>query len=416
LRQLNTHEGSRVLTFDPNDPTQVNPTQHQDVSLSVYRVGARLKLGDAGDLLVSAIESDRDQNIDDQVEAGFGPIHSLSLTNDTGHQVEAMISDRSPLGFLRAGGGVAEVNRVNDSTFTSSLGFPFEAGLHNTQDVSYAYVDLRRPLGRTLDLELRFGYDSVEQTQTSRSALTPGAGLLWHPSPAFLARVAAGRVLKRPLVVNQTIAPVELAGFDLVLDEFDATLSDQVGVAAEYRPVDSLRLGVELEKRWLSNQDLAESGTVLDDQKELYGLGYVYWLPFPRLAVTLAAEVDRYRRHWRDTDEGPIRVDTLNAPLSLRYFDPSGLFAGVTARLLAQRVSAKNGDELQQNDSATNPIVDAEIGYRLAGGGATATLSVNNLFDRDVRYQDAAFRTEERDLPPQFLPTRTILGSVTLSF
>jgi len=28
----------------------VNPTQHQDVSLSVYRVGARLKLGDAGDL------------------------------------------------------------------------------------------------------------------------------------------------------------------------------------------------------------------------------------------------------------------------------------------------------------------------------------------------------------------------------
>jgi outer membrane receptor protein involved in Fe transport len=327
-----------------------------------------------------------------------------------------MIVDRSPLGFLRAGGGLAEAKQVNDSTFTSSLGFPFEAGLHDTQDVSYAYVDLRRPLGRTLDLELRFGFDSVEQTQTSRSTLTPGAGLLWHPSPSFLARVAAGRVLKRPIVVNQTLAPAEIAGFDLVLDDYDATLSDQAGLAAEYRPVQSLRLGVELEKRWLSHQDLAESGTVVDDQKELYGLGYAYWLPFPRLAVTLSAEVDRYRRHWRDTDQGPVRVNTLNVPLGLRYFDPSGLFAGVTARLLAQRVSAKNDAGLQQNDSAVNPIVDAEVGYRLAGGSATATLSVSNLLDRDLRYQDDAFRTAERDLPPRFLPARTILGSVTLSF
>ena len=79
-------------------------------------------------------------------------------------------------------------------------------------------------------------------------------------------------------------------------------------------------------------------------------------------------------------------------------------------------MSAKNDAGLQQNGTATNPLVDAEIGYRLAGGGATATLAVTNIFDQDVRYQDQSFRTAGNDLPPQYLPARTILGSVTLSF
>ena len=191
-------------------------------------------------------------------------------------------------------------NIVNFDAFPVPVTFEEET----SQDVAYAFVDLRRPLGRTLDLELRLGFDSVDQSELARSTPTPGAGLLWHPSPSFLARVAAGRALKRPIVVNQTIAPAELAGFDVVLDDRDATISDQVGLAAEYRPLPSLRLGTEIEKRWLSHQETGGLETVTDDQKELYGLGYAYWLPFPRLAVTLAAEVDRYRRHWRDTDRG----------------------------------------------------------------------------------------------------------------
>ena len=41
---------------------------------------------------------------------------------------------------------------------------------------------------------------------------------------------------------------------------------------------------------------------------------------------------------------------------------------------------------------------------------------MTNIFDEDVRYQDEAFRTAGTNLPPRFLPTRTILGSITLSF
>ena len=74
----------------------MNPTEHQDSSLSVYRVGARLKLGDVGDLVVSAIQSDLDLNDDEESDAGvLGQARTSGLNADTGHQVEAVASARS---------------------------------------------------------------------------------------------------------------------------------------------------------------------------------------------------------------------------------------------------------------------------------------------------------------------------------
>ena len=73
MRRLNTHQGDRKLSFDPAGLTEVHPTEHQDFGLSVYRVGARLKLGDAGDLLVSAIQSDLDLSDDVEPTRRAGP-------------------------------------------------------------------------------------------------------------------------------------------------------------------------------------------------------------------------------------------------------------------------------------------------------------------------------------------------------
>ena len=257
-RRLDTHQGNRTLSFDPADLTQVNPTEHQDFGLSVYRVGARLKLGDAGDLggLGDPVRP-RPQRRRGVRRGRAGP----SPYERAERRHAATKSRRWPRpGVRSASCARAEAwPRSGATTATSSTSTPFRVSVtfeeETTQDVAYAFVDLRRPLGRTLDLELRLGFDSVDQSELARSTPTPGAGLLWHPSPSFLARVAAGRVLKRPIVVNQTIAPAELAGFDVVLDDRDATISDQVGLAAEYRPFPSLRLGTEIEKRWLSHQE-----------------------------------------------------------------------------------------------------------------------------------------------------------------
>ena len=49
--ELNTHEGNRNLSLDPAEVALADPTQHSDLGLSVYRVGARLDYSDAGDLL-----------------------------------------------------------------------------------------------------------------------------------------------------------------------------------------------------------------------------------------------------------------------------------------------------------------------------------------------------------------------------
>ena len=70
MRQLNTHEGNRTLSFDPADLTQVNPTEHQDLQPLGLPRRRPAQLGDAGDLLVSAIQSDLDLNDDEESDAG----------------------------------------------------------------------------------------------------------------------------------------------------------------------------------------------------------------------------------------------------------------------------------------------------------------------------------------------------------
>ena len=62
-------------------------------------------------------------------------------------------------------------------------------------------------------------------------------------------------------------------------------------------------------------------------------------------------------------------------------------------------------------------IVDAAIGWRIPNRLGIVSLEVRNLFDEEFKYQDDSFR-EFRDEPSigPYIPDRTILGRLTLSF
>jgi len=60
-------------------------------------------------------------------------------------------------------------------------------------------------------------------------------------------------------------------------------------------------------------------------------------------------------------------------------------------------------------------VVDAAIGYRLPKRRGILSLEVRNLFDEDFLYQDTNI---QQPVPsnPRFIPDRTVMGRVTLSF
>ena len=115
----------------------------------------------------------------------------------------------------------------------------------------------------------------------------------------------------------------------------------------------------------------------------------------------------------------PKALKTISVPLGVRYFDPSGFFAGVGATYVNQEVvrtpSAIELGFLGGQDEFV--VVDASIGWRFPKRFGIASLTVYNLFNEKFLYQDDFFR-EFRDEPTAspYIPDRRVVGRGTLYF
>jgi outer membrane receptor protein involved in Fe transport len=111
----------------------------------------------------------------------------------------------------------------------------------------------------------------------------------------------------------------------------------------------------------------------------------------------------------------------VSVPLGIRYFDPSGFFAGLLGTYIDQEVvrtaSAKELFLGLTDGESTFFVVDASIGWRLPKRLGIAALTVRNLFDEKFRYQDDGFR-EFRNEPTStpYIPERQLMGRVSLYF
>jgi hypothetical protein len=102
--------------------------------------------------------------------------------------------------------------------------------------------------------------------------------------------------------------------------------------------------------------------------------------------------------------------------LGVRYFHPSGWFAGGAVALVHQEVRRSPTSELEDG-SDSFAVVDASVGYRFRNRAGALSLQVSNLLDQGFQYQDDSFR-EFRDEPSvgPYIPERQIRLRLTLSF
>jgi outer membrane receptor for monomeric catechols len=129
----------------------------------------------------------------------------------------------------------------------------------------------------------------------------------------------------------------------------------------------------------------------------------LYWTPADWLAVST-----EYRYVREDSSPGP-EVTTHSVPVELRFFHPSGIFAGARATFVDQSGRFEINDNLR-SDSDQFWVADAALGYRLPNRWGLTALEVSNLFDRHFHFQDVDPSS------PTILPERTILGRLILRF
>ncbi len=411
LRKTDFDRGDLELTFMDD----FSPDLRQTEEFESARLGFRHSFSPGNTLLASYLHRNGDLGAD--VVPGFFSLDG-DITGDVGEVTQLFDFSRHA---LTIGAG----RRVKDSETTVTFGgFPTveDTDSELTNVYAYGYLDLSDTLQLTVGGSGDFfdeSFDALDKDQ-----FNPKLGMMWDAAPKTTLRAAAFRTLQGPIVSRQTIdatlEPTHVAGFNQRFFGGEGDIADNYGVAVDHAFSGSIFGGAELVARNLDVPfvDLSSGSpeVVRRDWEERWARAYLYWTYTSRFAFSAEYLLEDFERDieggFSDVEEF-AELRTHRLPLSVRFFDPSGLSAGLTATYVDQDgdfvVSDESGFSLTPGDDSFW-VVDALLQYRLPKRRGLLTLDVANLFDEDFRFQD----TDPSN--PRIRPERTVSLKVSLSF
>lgn len=431
FRRRESTEGDLAFNFDPNDFLANKTTQREQ---DTARIGLRYSSTPHSHFLLSLIHSDRDEGLDQVQELPPDPFLSglpilftdKSRNNVKGDQIEAQFIRQGEQRSFVIGAAHTDTDRRDD--FDVTVADPVFGTLFSDQSTTeekikhpraYAYVNISSTPSATWTLGA--SYDDYEEGFLEEASFNPKLGVQWDVTGDIRLRAAAFRVLKPALVNNRTLEPTQIAGFNQLYDDRNATKSDRYAGGMDWRLNRALATGAEFTVRKLQDPvlDFFANTWIFEDREEQNHKLYLFWTPTARIAVRTELVYDRY-----DSDIGiltefanlPEKVTTVSLPIGATWFSPSGLFAGVGGTFVDQEVQ-RSVNATQASGSDNFFVADAAIGYRFPRRHGTVSIEVKNLFDDEFNYQDDSYR-EFRDEPAigPYFPDRTIMARVVLGF
>jgi len=434
-RHRNTEHGDLDQNFDLDD---FDPSYNQDSDEDVYRFGVRVTPGVRSNILLSYINSDLDTNTHNVEDLG-GPFPGafLTLTNDErssqdADQYEAQYLFQDQSFNLTTGAAYSDVN-VDESTLVTPASnflpppalvpFTIPTGSDTDDKRLYAYGDwvITPAVTGTVGVSyVDFESDLTSFESVDFDRFNPKVGIRWTVTEQLTARAAYFKNVMPLLASKRTLEPTQVAGFNQFYDDPNATKSTRYGAALDWQAGRTVSLGIEATKRDVDSPvlDFNSSTVEFEDRDEWDYRAYGYWTPTDRWSLSLEAVYDKFENENNSlvATDVPSKVTTWTVPANATYFHPSGWFAGVGATYVDQDVRRDAISSMAEGDSSFT-LADASIGYRLPKRRGVVSLAVNNMFDKDFKYQDESYRTfsTEPYVSP-YIPETTVMGRVTLSF
>ncbi|VUX45120.1 TonB-dependent receptor [Candidatus Defluviicoccus seviourii] len=394
FRRRSTREGNLRITFDPE---VYFADDNRDFNETMGRFGLRVSPSASTDIIASVIG-------DDQRENGLGyRIDGRIWQSET----EILTRGQSWNAIAGAGGYRQDENAKVD-------GFPGRFDLDADQASVYAYGNVELPTDFVWTVGL--AYDDFEQANLHHQKVSPKLGLQVGLNDWLDLRLAVFHTLKPALLADRTIQPTQVAGFNQFYDDTEGTTAWVYGVGLDARVASALHVGFEYTHRSIDEQiyDLTTERLNGDSREEDTARVYAYWTPHRFWALSAEVVYDVY-----DAGQGANsivlnQVDTLSAPVSVRFFHPSGFFSTLTTTPVYQD---SNGNFDDEEGSDTFVLVDAAIGYRFPKRRGQVSFEVTNLFNSGIKYQDDTYRTfgNESTVSP-YSPERAFIGRLTLNF
>ena len=404
----NSKTGDIKLRFDPNIFSN-----RDNVSLerNTFRIGATYRHNNENTLLISYINNNDDTKsqlfIEDEF---FGDIVTDDRNTENGSQFEVqhIIKDQynsSLLGFGYANVDGNGVSITRDDIFGETI-LPIELSSENVTLYSYQYINFVE--GISIDFGL--SYDNLADDFSDAERISPKIGIQWTPLEGVHFRAAAFRNVKRQFVVDTTLEPTQIAGFNQFYDDRNLTRTNFYGAGIDFDLPQNAKGGLEFFQR-----DSKVPFSVDSTDQKIDTLRLYYFKTLGK-RISLSVETEFENTHFDTLATNiPRRIRSFILPVNIRYFGNSGLFCGLVANYVHQDIEQlEAGGTLSKKDDDFF-VLDANVGWRDPKGRLLFEFEAGNILDQKFRYQDTNFRTT-RDRSARFIPDATYLARVTLNF
>jgi hypothetical protein len=226
-------------------------------------------------------------------------------------------------------------------------------------------------------------------------------------------RLAAFTGLKRILVADQTIEPTHVAGFNQLYDDPDATEYVLYGAGIDQQFTRNLLGGAEVNLRELNVPINDAKNSEEEWDENTYRL-YLYWTLNRYFSLGMEYQYELFKKDNLSAGKTPVEIKTDMVPIHLSCSHPSGGFGRVSATYVSQEF--QNIEVPGSPDEDIFVLVDMTMGYRLPGRYGILSIEINNLLNRGFNYLEIADRSSQDVVAPPFLPDRSIVFRMTISF
>jgi hypothetical protein len=406
LRRRQSEQGDLDFNFDPSF---FNPDFNRSLDNESGRVGVRYSPSPNSDVLVSYIVSDVTQR--QTFFPGFE-----SAVNDKGSQVEGQYLYNGEWFNFIAGLGHTEIDRTIEATGQT----PTAEETQHLHPYVYTNIKLPNPVTWTLGVS----YDEFLNGPIEVIEISPKLGVRWDVTNALSVRAAAFRWVKPALVADRTLEPTQVSGFNQVFDDSNGDETWRRGVGIDWRLTKQLFVGAETTWRDIDVPIalFEQESAVFETHTEKLDRVYLFWAPTSRISLSGQVIYDTFESETgilTSFSAVPESLKTFSVPVGVRYFDPSGFFAGVVLTYIDQEiVRTPDAEFIGFSDGRDNFfVVDASIGWRFPKRYGIATLTARNLTDQKFFYQDDSFRAFQNEPSTgPYVPERQVIGRVTLYF
>lgn len=386
------------------------PTFRQDTESDALRAGLHVKPWLNSNILASVIYRNSQTTQDEMLtfmDMNFPAHAKLDVESYSG---ELQYLRKTRWVDIVAGGGYYDVDEVLKSYAPDPLP-PQQLENRHSNGYVYCYVTYPQYLTWTLGAS----YDAADRKELpDKNKFNPKFGLSADIGWNTTLRLAAFTGLKRTLVADQTIEPTNVAGFNQFFDDLSEAEYALYGAGVDRKFSNNLFGGVEFFLREIESPTVEGDKESIDDWQEKAFRAYLYWT----LSSELAIGVDYWHEFFKDdsalSPNNPNKSETEFLPITLSYFHPNGGFGRLVGTSVSQEFLTAGQSGNRNQDSFV--LVDAAAGYRLPKRMGVLSAEIRNVFDQDFDFKDVAARSSQEVLPPLFLPQRSYVLKLTISF